>query len=107
MKSKRPALPKASEEMQRWSALLMEEMKRWPETRFSRMFGMVSVYRDDVIFALLPGTRALNKPNEMATKLSHPAKTEGGKWRSFAVQKEDDLKAALEELDMAYQAAKR
>ncbi len=105
MKTKRPALPKVSEEMKRWSALLVQEMKRWPEIRVSSMFGMTSVYRGDTIFALLPGTRALDMPNAIATKLNRAGKTEGEKWQSFAIESDDALGAALERLDEAYRAA--
>jgi hypothetical protein len=93
--------------MKRRSALLADEMKRWPETRVGSMFGMTSVYRGNTIFALLPGTRALDMPNAIATKLNRAGKTEGEKWQSFAIESDDALGAALERLDEAYRAAKK
>jgi hypothetical protein len=106
MTSKRPSLPKVSEEMKRWSVLLADEMKRWPETRLSSMFGMISVYRGDTIFALLPGTRGLDLPNAITTKLNRPGKTEREKWDSFTIETDKELGAALRRLEDAYRQAK-
>jgi hypothetical protein len=106
MTSKRPSLPKVSEEMKRWSALLADEMKRWPETSVSSLFGMISVYRGDTIFALLPGTRGLDLPNAIATKLNGPGKTEREKWDSFTIEADKELGAVLRRLEGAYRQAK-
>jgi hypothetical protein len=106
MAIKRPTFPKVSEEMKRWSALLADEIKRWPGTRVGSMFGMISVYRGDTIFALLPDKRGLELPNAIATKLNGPGQTEAKKWQSFVIESDQELKIALERLDQAYRAAK-
>ncbi len=107
MAIKRPTFPKVSEEMKRRSALLADEIKRWPEVRVGSMFGMVSVYRGNTIFALLPDKRGLELPNAIATKLKGPGKAEARKWQSFVIESDDALGAALERLDEAYRAAKK
>lgn len=105
MASKRPALPKVSEEVRRWSALLLEEVKRWPGTRVGSMFGMVSVYRGDTIFALLPATRAVELPNAIAIKSRGAGSAERPQWQSVAIANEAGLGAALKRLSDAYQDA--
>ena len=60
MATRRFTFPKISDEMKRYAALLEAELKRWPEVHTGKMFGMVSVYRGDRIFALLPASRRIN-----------------------------------------------
>ena len=109
---KRPAFTPVGEEMRRRSALLAAEVLRWPGVRVGKMFGMQSVYRGEVIFALLPGTRGLWEANAIMVKLygvgeaKKPRKREGEKWRSVPVVSDEDLTAALERLDEAYRSAK-
>ncbi len=55
----RPTFISVDEEMRRRSSLLAPEIILWPGVRTEKMFGMQSLYRGDVIFALLPGTRGL------------------------------------------------
>jgi hypothetical protein len=69
------------------------------------MFGMISLYRGDTIFALLPDTRGLELPNAIATKLNGTRKSEGEKWQSFAIEDDGGLGEALRRLDEAYQRA--
>ena len=71
------------------------------------MFGMISIYRGDTIFALLPGTRGLELPNTIATKLNEPAPTEREKWQSFAIEDDGELAAALKHLEDAYRKARK
>ena len=71
------------------------------------MFGMFSIYRGDTIFALLPGTRALELPNTIAMKLNGPAQTEREKWQSFAIEDDGELAAALKHLEDAYRKARK
>ena len=106
MPTKRPTFAKVSDEMRRHAALLEAELKRWPEVRTARMFGMVSVYRNDVIFALLPATRSLWFPNSIMVKPQRPAKREGEKWQSVDLNSEADLANVLQRLDEAYRKAK-
>jgi hypothetical protein len=105
MASKRGALPKISEEMKRWSALLEGELRGWPKVRFTRMFGMVAVYRGDAIFALLPATRGIGGPNSVGVKPRPEAKA-GMKWEFFSVEDENGLREAMERLGEAYERAK-
>jgi hypothetical protein len=71
------------------------------------MFGMISIYRGDTIFALLPGTRGLELPNAIATKRNEPGQTEGEKWQSFAIEDDGELAAALKHLEEAYRKARK
>lgn len=105
MAIKRPTFPKVSEDMKRRSALLADEVRRWPETRIGTMFGMTSVYRGDTIFALLPCKRGLEMPNAIATKENGPGKKEAKKWQSFVIATDNDLGAALKHLEEAYSKA--
>jgi hypothetical protein len=59
------------------------------------MFGLRAVYRNGVVFAMLPDTRSLDVPNSIAYK-------EGGKWRSFEM---GDAGGALAILENAYAGA--
>jgi len=103
---KRFTFPKVSEEMSRFAVLLEDEVKRWPGVRTGKMFGMVSVYRGDRIFAFLPTTRGLQGANSIMIKCEQPAKREGKKWESLEVLSEADLPFALRKLDEAYTKAK-
>jgi hypothetical protein len=105
MGKKRPKFIAASEEMRRRSALLAAEVLRWPGTRAGRMFGMQSLYRGDVIFALLPDSRSIWGPNEIAVKDQRLPGAEGKKWRAVAVGGDGRLSVALERLDEAYRGA--
>jgi hypothetical protein len=104
--SKRPPLLPVGEEMRRWSALLAAEVLRWPGTRVGKMFGLTSVYRGDVIFALLPGSRALWKSNAIAFKMNDVVGDAGKKWQTVDVDSDADLRVALERLDDAYRSSK-
>ena len=106
MATKRFAFPKTSDEMRRLAILLEDEMKRWPEVRTGKMFGMVSVYRGDRIFAFLPATRGLEHANSILIKSERPAKRESEKWEWLEVLTEADLAQALSRLDVAYRRAK-
>jgi len=105
-----PTFPKVSDEMKRWSALLADELKTWPEVRIGSMFGMTSIYRGKAIFALLPDKRGLEFPNAIALKRNDggeiPGKTEKHKWQSFILESDNDLRGALEQLAEAYRKAK-
>jgi hypothetical protein len=106
MEKKRFTFPKTSEEMRRFSVLLEDEMKRWPGVRTGKMFGMVSVYRGDRIFAFLPATRAIRQANSIMIKRELPAKRDGEKWEWLEVRSDADLASALRRLDEAYKTAK-
>jgi hypothetical protein len=109
-KLKHPTFPKISDEMKRWSALLAEEMKSWPDVRIGSMFGMNSMYRGKTIFALLPEKRGLEFPNAIAIKRNGLGKladkTEKHKWQSIVIESDKDLNAVLKQLEDAYGKAK-
>ena len=89
-----------------FAVLLEDEVKRWPEVRTGKMFGMVSVYRGDRIFALLPASRSLEGANSIMIKRERPAESEGKKWDSLEVLSEADFASALTRLDEAYSKAR-
>ena len=111
--SRRPSLPKADVLMQRWSAELAGEIATWPRVTSRPMFGMTAFYRGSAIFAALPKTRAPETPFSLLVKVPaarsarlRPAKVPGAGWRTFELQSEDDLPAALGWLERAYEQAR-
>jgi hypothetical protein len=99
-KKSRPELPLVSEEMRRARALLAEEISGWPNVSMRLMFGFRAVYRDGVIFAMLPDKRALESPTAIAYK-------QRGKWVLFDVGDGQDLRGALAVVVKAYEKAAR
>ncbi len=113
-------LPKITDEMKEWSALLGTELATWPGVTTKPMFGMTAFYRGKNIFAVLPKTRAFqtaksvgfrleNPSAAMAKKLSADARVIsnpiGSKWISFEIDSPEDLNAALEWMGRAYEKA--
>jgi hypothetical protein len=107
-RSSRKPFAHISEEMRRISVLLEEEVQRWPDVAVHSMFGMRAVYRKDVIFALLPETKMINRPNAIVYKFADKAeaKREGKKWQLFDVEGESSIAEALQVLNDAYRKAK-
>lgn len=105
MKARRFTFPKPSDDMKRFAVLLETEVARWPEVRTGKMFGMVSLYRGNRIFALLPASRSLQAANSIMIKREGPAAHEGGKWNPVIIETETELDAALRALDEAYRKA--
>ncbi len=112
-----PKLHKVSEEMKGWAAMLAGELATWPGVRSKPMFGFVSFYRKDKIFAALPRTRALASPHSIIFKFhaesaetrkvrrqlqKHPAT----RWLSLELRSARDLRTALRCLDLAYRMAR-
>jgi hypothetical protein len=120
-KSSRPKLPGASEQMKAWSAALAAEGESWPLVTTRAFFGFSALYRGDKIFALLPRTRAMQTPNALAFKLESPSarmsallrqdprtgstEMRKARWFTFEMSCDTDLRAAIEWLDRAYEAA--
>ncbi len=108
---RRFTFPRPSDEMKRFAALLEAEVMRWPGVRTGKMFGMVSLYRGDAIFALLPATRSLEGATSIMIKREAPAgqkapaKGEGHKWKPLEVHSDADLGEALLRLEEAYARA--
>jgi hypothetical protein len=103
----RPKFSRVSEEMRRLSALLGEELLRWPDVNERPMFGLRAFYRRDTIFALLPAARTMDRPNSIAYKLTDNDRTtrEGKKWKLFDIENEAGLTEAIQVLDQAYRKA--
>lgn len=110
--AQRPKLPKVSPEMQRWSALLEEEVLAWRQVHTKPMFGLLALYRNDRIFAALPKTRAAETANSLLIKLPGvrderlvAASGPGKGWVSFEMDSSADIPAALHWLQQAYKKA--
>jgi hypothetical protein len=111
-------MPRISEEMKQWSAMLKTEVSGWPHVSSRPMFGMLGVYRGKKIFAALPATRAIGTPNSVAFRLNpvpqdlerrvlkEPRVTPGRRWFSFEVHATEDLRVALWWLNQAYELIK-
>ncbi|MBI1983963.1 MAG: hypothetical protein HYS61_07170, partial [Acidobacteria bacterium] len=67
--AKRLKLPKTNVEMQRWCAVLEQEVSAWPQVNSRPMFGMLAFYRGKRIFAALPRTRAAETASSLLVKL--------------------------------------
>jgi len=83
--------------MKRMSALLAEELRNWPGVSTRPMFGLRAIYRNGVIFAMLPDKRAFEIPDGIAYK-------KDGKWTVFAVADESGIGRALGVLEKAFRA---
>jgi len=123
-RSAAPAMPrfhKLSPEMQRWSAMLAEELIQWPGVTTKPMFGLTSFYRGKTIFAAVPKSRALGSPHAVIFKLPkdsrwrgaalkesriQPGNMETHKWFPFEIGGESDLRDALLWFERAFQSAK-
>ncbi len=121
LKSRRPKLAKASEEMKAWSAALTTETAGWPQVTARAFFGFTALYRRNRIFALLPRTRAMQTPNSLAFKLESPpvrmftrlqqdprvgaTEMQKTRWFTFELTTSADLRHALDWLGEAYEAA--
>lgn len=126
-RKKRPAKPylqrfhKLSPEMQRWSAMLRDELLQWPGITTKPMFGFTGFYRGKAIFAAVPKSRALGSPSSVIFKLPEGSKwrkdaaqdsrvdsedMQTHKWFQFEIGSEGDLRDALVWFERAFQSAK-
>jgi hypothetical protein len=106
----RPKLPKVDPEMQRWCALIEEEMSAWPDITTRPMFGLNAYYRSGAIFAAIPCTRAVGTPFSFLLKLPSAAPRSvagvpGKGWVTLEMESEADISTALRQLGRAYEAA--
>src|SRR5713226_8494550 len=72
-KSKRSKMPKffpIDDEMKELSAMLENEISDWPGVSKKPMFGFQGLYRDGVMFAALPRSRAMNSPRSIMCKFA-------------------------------------
>ncbi len=118
----RPTLSRITEEMKQWSAMLGQELQRWPHVTSRPMFGLRGFYRKARIFAALPVTRSIGTPNSIIFKLkSMPPellrrakddprldfeREKPARWRSFEIRSAEDLRDAMWWLNQAYERAK-
>lgn len=127
---RRNVMKVTSASARRWAEALREELEQWPGVVVKRAFGMVLVYRRKVVFAALPGTRALYEEDAILIKFARetPAlakriaaekqfaagtmresgkkrQGEGRKWRIYLLREERDAQNAVEWLAKAYEIA--
>ena len=108
-----PRLFKIDAEMQRWCALLQEEVSEWPEVTSKPMFGMTGFYRGGRIFAAIPRTKAAGSSRSVLIKLSgvnderlKPVSDgPGSEWLAFELESEVDINDALLWFERGYEAA--
>jgi hypothetical protein len=133
-KKKRSAMRATSEAMRGWAEALAREVEQWPGVTLKSAFGMMLVYRSGIVFAALPGTRALYEEDAILIKFNaeSPAlaarivadrrfagtmqqrrttKTsftgEGQRWRIFPLREDADVHAAIEWMAEAYRVARQ
>lgn len=111
-------------EMQHWSAMLEDEVQRWPDVVAKRLFSFRSLYRGKMIFAALPRARSFHSPTSFILKfdpmppklLKHASsdsrldtntRLPGRGWFSFELRCDGDLRDALFWLQRAYDCAGR
>ena len=128
-KPKRAVMKPTSEAARRWADGLRTELEEWPDVSAKLAFGMTLVYRKDVVFAALPGTRALFEEDAILIKFARetPAlakriaaerrfaagsmerqrrkQGEGRRWRIYLLRDEKDAREAVEWLARAYEVA--
>lgn len=109
--AERPKLFKIDAEMQRWCALLQEEVLEWPEVSSKPMFGMTGFYHGRRIFAAIPRTKAAGSSRSVLIKLSNvnderlkAVSGPGSEWLAFELESEADINEALLWLERAYEA---
>ena len=106
----RPRLFKIDTEMQRWCALLEEQLLEWPEVSKKPMFGMIGFYRNKAIFAAIPRTKAAESARSVLIKLPEVKdkrlKRVSGRdsqWVAFELDFASDINEALTWLERAYE----
>ena len=109
--AERPRLFKIDAEMQRWCALLEEELLAWPEVSAKPMFGMIGFYHGKSIFAAIPRTRAAETARSLLIKLPglhdrrlKRASAPGSGWVAYELESANDMTDALIWLERAYEA---
>jgi hypothetical protein len=112
------------DEMKELSAMLEKEVSDWPGASKRPMFGYQGLYRDGVIFAALPRSRAMKSPRSIMFKVASvtPAILEsankdsrvdtvsrmpGAGWFFFELDAPSAMHGALGWLGRAYEAAKK
>ena len=108
--AERPKLFKIDAEMQRWCALLEQELLAWPEVSAKPMFGMIGFYHGKNIFAAIPRTRAAETARSLLIKLPglndkrlRRASGPGSGWATYELESANDITDALTWLERAYE----
>ena len=108
--AERPKLFTTDAEMQRWCALLEQELFAWPEVNAKPMFGMRGFYHGKNIFAAIPRTRAPASARSLLIKLPgvkdsrlKSASGPDSAWVAFELESLNDIPEALRWLEQAYQ----
>ena len=108
--AERPRLFKIDAEMQRWCALLEQELLAWPDVSVKPMFGMIGFYHGKNIFATIPRTRAAESARSLLIKLPaangkrlKPTSGQDSSWVAYELDSENDITDALAWLERAYE----
>jgi hypothetical protein len=123
-----------SEAMRGWAEALAAEVKEWPGVTVKNAFGMSMVYRNGVVFAALPKTRALYEEDAILIKFNaessslskrianetrfagtmeqsmaqkHKTTRKSKRWRILRIHEDADVHAAIEWLAEAYGVARK
>ena len=107
--AERPKLFTIDAEMQRWCALLEQELSAWPDVSAKPMFGMIGFYLGKNIFAAIPRTKAAQTARSLLLKLpgvKHRRLKRGSgsdsAWVAFELESSNDIPEALRWLEQAY-----
>ena len=107
--AERPKLFKIDAEMQRWCALLEEEVLAWPDVTAKPLFGMRGFYHGKRIFAAIPRTKAAGSARSVLIKLPgvsdkrlKSSSGPGNNWVAFELESDADISEALQWLERAY-----
>jgi hypothetical protein len=108
--AERPKLFTIDAEMQRWCAMLEQELFAWPEVSAKPMFGMLGFYHGKSIFAAIPRTKAAESARSLLIKLPgvkdkrlRSASGRDSSWAAFELASVNDVTEALTWLERAYQ----
>jgi hypothetical protein len=130
---KRAKMKVASEAIRSWSEALGRELETWPGVTLKGAFGMTMAYRDGVVFAALPRTRAIYEEDAILLKFHRETprllarfasesrlaagtmekrgstkskkRGESHHWRIFLMRADPDVHDAIEWLAEAYRLA--
>ena len=122
-KPNRPRFSRIADEMKQWSAMIGQELNRWPHVKSRPMFGLRGFYRKAKIFAAVPVTRGISSANSIIFKITPmppdlsrramddprvdaESELSQKRWHSFEVNSADDLRDALWWFSQAYERAK-
>jgi hypothetical protein len=133
-KQQRINMKLTTEAMRGWAGALAAEVAQWTGVTVKNAFGMTMVYRNGVVFAALPKTRALYEEDVILIKFNaessslakriadeprlagtmerhmtreHKTAGQSKKWRILRIRKDADVHAAIEWMAEAYGAARR